>query len=715
MTAAERSAATAAPARSGGPAPLPEDLSSLHLHDRHSELGLTPTDLLGMYRTILLARVLDQKIWSLNRMGKAAFVVSCQGHEGAQVGSAWALRAGQDVVLPYYRDTGVVLTLGMTPLDVLLAVFARADDPSSGGRQMPNHWGSARRRIITGSSPIATHLPHAAGLAYAARHRGEDSVVVAYFGEGATAKGDFHEAANFAGIHRLPAVFICENNGYAISVPMAQESAVTNVAERAHSYGMAGLIVDGNDPLDVYAATRAAIRRARAGQGPTLVEAKTYRYLAHTSDDDDRSYRSPEEVEAWRKKDPLERITQYLIEQRLLSEADEERIEAEVRAEVEVAAKEAEQAATAEAASAHTKVHARTLRPIQGVPAGAGDPVEAPRAAPLPAGGVERNVVDTVRWTLHELLVADERVLVLGEDVGPRGGVFRATEGLYEAFGRDRVLDTPLAESCIVGIGIGLALAGMRPIVEIQFADFIHSAFDQLVSEAARIHYRSAGDFSVPLVVRTPWGGGVHGALYHSQAVEAFFAHVPGLKVLAPSTPADVCGMLRAALDDPDPVLVLEHKKTYRSISGLVPEDPAFRVPIGLAEVVRAGDDVTVVTYGLHRHLCLEAAETLTEADGASVEVIDLRTISPLDRETVLASAARTGRCLVVHEDNVSFGVGAEVAATVAAEAFWDLDAPVRRLAMADVPAYPFAGALEEALFVGTDRIVTAVRELLSA
>lgn len=714
MTAAERSAATAAPARSGGPAPLPEDLSSLHLHDRHSELGLAPTDLLGMYRTILLARVLDQKIWSLNRMGKAAFVVSCQGHEGAQVGSAWALRAGQDVVLPYYRDTGVVLTLGMTPLDVLLAVFARADDPSSGGRQMPNHWGSARRRIITGSSPIATHLPHAAGLAYAARHRGEDSVVVAYFGEGATAKGDFHEAANFAGIHRLPTVFICENNGYAISVPMAQESAVTNVAERAHSYGMAGLIVDGNDPLDVYAATRAAIRRARAGQGPTLVEAKTYRYLAHTSDDDDRSYRSPEEVEAWRKKDPLERITQYLIEQRLLSEADEERIEAEVRAEVEVAAKEAEQAATAEAASAHTKVYARTLRPIPGVPAGAGDPVEAPRATPLPAGGVERNVVDAVRWTLHELLAADERVLVLGEDVGPRGGVFRATEGLHEVFGRDRVLDTPLAESCIVGIGIGLALAGMRPIVEIQFADFIHSAFDQLVSEAARIHYRSAGDFSVPLVVRTPWGGGVHGALYHSQAVEAFFAHVPGLKVLAPSTPADVCGMLRAALDDPDPVLVLEHKKTYRSISGLVPEDPAFRVPIGLAEVVRAGDDVTVVTYGLHRHLCLEAAGTLAEADGASVEVIDLRTISPLDRDTVLASAARTGRCLVVHEDNVSFGVGAEVAATVAAEAFWDLDAPVRRLAMADVPAYPFAGALEEALFVGTDRIVIAVRDLLA-
>jgi 2-oxoisovalerate dehydrogenase E1 component len=697
-----------------GPRPVPDDLSSLHLHDRHTELGLTTEDLLGMYRMILLARVLDQKIWSLNRMGKAAFVVSSQGHEGAQVGSAWALRAGEDIVLPYYRDTAVVLTLGMSALDVLLAVFARADDPSSGGRQMPNHWGSAERRIITGSSPIATQLPHAAGLAYAARMRGEDLAVVSYFGEGATSKGDFHEAANFAGIHRLPTVFICENNGYAISVPVAQESAVANVAERAHAYGMAGLIVDGNDPLDVYAATRSALRRARNGDGPTLIEAKTYRYLAHTSDDDDRTYRSPEEVEAWRKKDPLARITQYLIEQRLLSEADEERIEAEVRAEVDEAAKAAEAAEVAAASSAHTKVFARTVRPIPGVPEGAGDAVEASEAMPVPDEATERNVIDAVRWTLHELMEADERVVVLGEDVGPRGGVFRATDGLFEAFGAERVLDTPLAESSIVGIGIGLALAGMRPVVEIQFADFIHSAFDQLVSEAAKIHYRSDGDFSVPMVVRAPWGGGVHGALYHSQSIEAFFAHVAGLKVVVPSTPADVCGLLRAAVDDPDPVLVLEHKRTYRSIIGPVPDDPAWRVPIGVADVARPGDDLTVVTYGLHRHLCLDAAEAVAEEDGASVEVLDLRTISPLDRDAVLASVTRTGRCLVVHEDNVSFGVGAEVAAIVAAEAFWDLDAPVRRLAMPDVPAYPFAGPLEAELFVDTPRITTAIRDLLT-
>jgi 2-oxoisovalerate dehydrogenase E1 component len=647
-------------------------------------------------------------------MGKAPFVVSAQGHEGAQVGSAWALDAGHDVVLPYYRDTGVVLTLGMTAEEVLLAVFARADDPNSGGRQMPNHWGSAELNIITGSSPIATQLPHAAGLAYAAKLRKKGQVVVSYFGEGATSKGDFHEALNFAGIHRLPCVFICENNGYAISVPLTQESAVDDVADRAHSYGFGGVIVDGNDALDVYAAVHSAVRRARNGEGPTLVECKTYRYMAHTSDDDDRTYRTTEEVEAWRKKDPLRRMKQYLIEQRLLSEADEDRIEAEVRAEVDTAAKSAEAKAFAEPSAAYTKVFARPLRPLRGVPAGVGDPAQpgAPETA-VTGPTTERTIVDTVRQTQHELMTADERVLIFGEDVGPRGGVFRATDGLAAAFGHDRVVDTPLAESSIIGIGIGLALAGYRPITEIQFADFIHSGYDQLCSEAARIHYRSNGDFQVPLVIRAPWGGGVHGALYHSQSIEATYAHIPGLKVVVPSTPADVAGMLREAIDDPDPVLFLEHKKTYRLIKGPVPDDVTWRVPIGVAAIARPGTDATVVTYGIHRHWAVEAANQLAAEGIGEVEVVDLRTISPLDTDTVLDSVRRTGRCLVVHEDNRSFGVGAEVAATVAEEAFYDLDAPVRRLCSADVPSFPFAPPLEEELAIGPPHIAAALKDLL--
>jgi 2-oxoisovalerate dehydrogenase E1 component beta subunit len=330
----------------------------------------------------------------------------------------------------------------------------------------------------------------------------------------------------------------------------------------------------------------------------------------------------------------------------------------------------------------------------------------------MPDAVTERTVVDAVRQTLHDIMAADERVVVLGEDVGPRGGVFRATDGLHAEFGDQRVIDTPLAESSIVGVAIGHALAGLLPIAEIQFADFIHSAFDQLVSEAAKIHYRSNGDFRVPMVVRAPWGGGVHGALYHSQSIEAFYAHVPGLKVVAPSTPADIAGLLREALNDPDPVLFLEHKKTYRLIKGPMPDDTSWRVPIGVAAVARPGDDLTIVTYGLHRHLAVEAADTLAADGGPSIEVIDLRTISPLDRDTILASAAKTGRVLVVHEDNVSFGVGAEVAALVAEEAFYDLDAPVRRLAMADVPAMPFAAPMEGAVSIGVDEIVSAARAL---
>ncbi|HEX3623045.1 MAG TPA: dehydrogenase E1 component subunit alpha/beta [Acidimicrobiales bacterium] len=666
---------------------------------RHVQLGLSADDVVGMYRTVLLARYVDQKAWNLTRTGKARFYIPAEGQEAAQVGSAWALRAGHDVALPYYRDVGVVLSLGMTPYEIFLAVLAKGDDPNSGGRQMPNHWGSARLGIITGSSPIGTQFPHASGLALASSIRGDDKVTVAWFGEAAASKGDFHEALNFAGIHQLPVVFVCENNGYAISVGMRKQSAVPDVADRAASYGFEGAVVDGNDTLDVYAATQAAVARARSGGGPTLVEAKTYRLMPHTSDDDDRAYRSREEVKAARVHDPVPRLKRYVIEQGLLSRAEASRLEDAAREEVADACREAEAAAPPNPATAGSRVYARPRRP------------GLPDAREVPAGGVERTVLDTVRQTLHDLMAEDDRVVVLGEDVGLLGGVFRATKGLQDAFGENRVIDTPLAESSIVGIGVGLALAGMRPVAEIQFADFMHSTFDQMVSEAAKIHYRSNGDFAVPLVVRTPWGGGGHRGPYHSQAIESFYGHVAGLKVVVPSTPADVAGLLRSAIEDPDPVLFLEHKKTYRKISGLVP-DGAWRVPIGVADVARPGDDMTLVTYGLHRHFALEAAAVLA-AEDYSVEVIDLRTISPLDRETVLASAVRTGRVLVVHEDNVTFGVGAEVAALVAAEAFYDLDAPVRRLAMPDVPAMPFEIGLERALSISTADVTAAARSLL--
>ncbi|MFM8998769.1 MAG: alpha-ketoacid dehydrogenase subunit beta [Actinomycetota bacterium] len=323
----------------------------------------------------------------------------------------------------------------------------------------------------------------------------------------------------------------------------------------------------------------------------------------------------------------------------------------------------------------------------------------------------EKNVVTAIRDALREAMAEDDRVVVLGEDVGARGGVFRVTEGFQEAFGEGRVIDTPLAENAIVGIALGMALDGLRPVAEIEFADFIHPAFDQIVSEVARMRYRTNGDWSLPLVIRTPWGGGVHGALYHSQSIESFYAHVPGLKVVLPSTPADAAGLLRAAIDDPDPVLFLEHKRTYRLVKGDVPEGPV-RVAIGPVDVKRSGEDLSVYAYGLMLHHCLEAAERLQAEDGFSAEVVDVRTLAPLDREGILASVRRTGKALVVHEDSRTFGAGAEIAATIAEDAFFDLDAPPVRLAGPDAPAMPFNPVLEHAYLLDVDRIHAAMLEL---
>jgi 2-oxoisovalerate dehydrogenase E1 component beta subunit len=326
----------------------------------------------------------------------------------------------------------------------------------------------------------------------------------------------------------------------------------------------------------------------------------------------------------------------------------------------------------------------------------------------------EKSIVQTVHDTLWDAMKADERVLVLGEDVGARGGVFRATAGFLDEFGEKRVIDTPLAESSIVGVAIGMALHGLLPVAEIQFADFIHPAFDQLVSEAARIRYRSDGDWNCPMVVRTPWGGGVHGALYHSQSIEAFYGHVPGLKVVVPSTPYEVKGMLLASINDPDPVLFLEHKKTYRLIKGEVPDEP-YEVPIGKADVKREGEDLTVVAYGMMLHLSLEAAQRLQDEEGASVEVVDVRTIAPLDKETILASVAKTGKAMVVYEDNRTYGAGAEISATIAEQLLYDLDAPVVRMGGPDSPAMGFAGPLEHSFMPDTEKIFEKMRELAHA
>ena len=447
------------------------------IKDSHRELGLTDDGVVNLYRTMLITRRIDDRMWALNRQGRVPFVVSSSGHEATQVGIVAAMDPSRDWSLPYYRDVGVAVAWGMSPTEIFMGVMSKAADPTSGGRQMPNHWSYRDKRIFSHSSAIATQYPHAAGIAHALKVDGSDAVVAVHGGEGSTSEGDWSEAMNFAGIHQLPMIFVIENNQYAISVPV-EEGLAGQVADRARGYDIPGVYVDGNDILAVYKVAKEAVERARGGHGPTLIEAKTYRYYAHTSDDDDKTYRSREEVEMWRRRDPILILKQYLIEARLLSAGFEGALEDEVDDVVMEAVRAAE--AADDPTDAYSHVYAAPF----------GDFPAATEPEPEAEGG-EINMITAVNRTLHEIFEADSSTVLFGEDVGdPKGGVFKATVGLTDTFGSDRCFNTPLAESLIIGIGIGMGAAGKRPVAEIQFADFIHPGFDQIVSEAARLSYR---------------------------------------------------------------------------------------------------------------------------------------------------------------------------------------------------------------------------------
>jgi 2-oxoisovalerate dehydrogenase E1 component len=663
----------------------------------HTALGLSDEDVVEMYRRMVISRKLDDRMWALNRQGRVPFVVSVSGHEATQVGAAYALDPQKDWSLPYYRDVAYNIGIGVSADDIFLGVFGKADDPASGGRQMPNHWSEPDLNIFTHSSAIATQYPHAAGIAYELKRSGADGVVLVSGGEGSTSEGDWHEAMNFAGIKDLPVIFLIQNNLYAISVPASEEVA-GQIADRGQGYGIEGVIVDGNELLGVYSATKAAVDKARSGGGPTLIEAKTYRYYAHTSDDDDKLYRSREEVEEWRRKDPIPGFKRYLVEHRLLDAATEEQMGEEAETLVTEAADRAEAAPDPTDALSH--VYARPITPTE--------PVVDIEPAPA---GEEVNLVTAINQGLHHVMALHDDTVTFGEDVAdPKGGVFKATAGLTDAFGAERAFNAPLAEALIIGVGIGMAATGTKAIPEIQFADFIHPAFDQLVSEAARIHYRSNGRWECPMVVRVPYGGGIHGALYHSQSIEAFYAHIPGLKVVVPSTPADAKGLLLSAVEDPDPVMYLEPKKLYRLAVGPMPAGD-HRVPLGKAALRRDGGDLTIIAYGAMAHFAVEAADRLIE-EGIEVSVLDLRSLKPLDWPSINAAVERTSKVLVVYEDNEFLGYGAEISAQIMEKAFDWLDAPVQRYATPDVPTFPYAAALEAQVIPDVDGIVERAREL---
>ncbi|MCZ6504441.1 MAG: thiamine pyrophosphate-dependent enzyme [Actinobacteria bacterium] len=663
----------------------------------HRGLGLTDDQLVEMYRLMLMTRRVDDRMWALQRQGRAAFVLGSSGHEAIQVASVFALDRAKDWVLPYYRDMGVGLAWGFSPKDVFLGVFAKKEDPMSGGRQLPSHWSDPEKRVLTQSSVIGTQFPHAAGIAHGVKTRGSDAVVVVYGGEGATSEGDWHEAMNWAGIHKLPLIFVIENNHYAISVP-SEEEVAGQIVDRAAGYGFPGHAIDGNAPLEVLATMQRAVARARAGEGPTLIEAETYRYYAHTSDDNDSLYRSRDEVETWRKKDPVARLQQYLIENRMLTEAEEAELDSSVVDELANAVEQAESSPDPDEPT--SRVYAKVIEP--------GPAVTEPEVIP---DGERINLITAVNRTLHEVFEAHPDTIVFGEDVArEKGGVFKATQRLTERFGPERCFNTPIAESSIIGCAIGMAVVGYKVIPEIQFADYIHPAFNQIVSEAAKISFRSDGRWTVPIVIRTPYGAGIHGALYHSQSIESFYCHVPGLKVVVPSTPADVKGLLHTAVEDPDPVMFLEPKKLYRLAKGPFPEGE-YKIPLGKAAIRHVGSDLTIIAYGAMAHFAMEAVPVL-EGLGISPEVIDLRSLKPLDWATIEASIQKTSRALIVHEDNEFAGFGAEIAAQIADKTFEWLDAPVKRYALPDVPIMPYAGSMEHSLYPTPEGIVEKAQEL---
>ena len=657
-----------------------------------------PDDALGLYRALRLPRAVEDKMLRLIRQNRLSKWFSGYGQEAIAVGCAWALRE-TDWLLPMHRNLGVWTTRGVELRPLFCQLMGR-DGGFTKGRDRTFHVGLPERRIVGMISHLAAMLPVADGLGLAARLGGTDrvapdGVALAFTGEGATREGDFHEALNLASVWTLPVIFVVENNGYGLSTPTAEAVPVQNIADAAAGYGMPGVTVDGNDVEAVVAVVKHAAWRARQGGGPTLVEAKTFRMRGH--EEASGTTYVPETLFAeWAPRDPLVRFRARLEASGIAAETLDA-IDAEVVADVEAVAEwaltqpEVTSTPEAERADLFASPHISVGLPLP----------EAPKP--------ETRFLDALSDGLRNAMDADERTVLLGQDVAEYGGVFKLTAGFMERFGKARVRNTPIIESGALGAALGLAVAGFKPIVEMQYADFITCGFNQIVNNLATTHYRWGQPVNV--TVRAPFGGGIGAGPFHSQSPEAWFCHVPGLKVVVPGTPEDAKGLLRAAIDDPNPVLFFEHKALYRSLKGPVPEGD-YAIPLGEAQVVREGRDLTVATWGVGVSWALEAAARWAER-GARLEVLDLRTLVPYDRAAVLASVRKTGRLVVLHEAARTAGFGAEVAAEVAEAAFATLDAPPVRVGGADLPI-AFSKQIEAEVYSARARLDAAIERTLS-
>ena len=675
-------------------------------------LPVTLDEMKELYADMVEARLFDTKSMALQRQGRLATYAPFRGQEAAQIGAAAAMHEG-DWVAGTYRDAALNWRAGY-PWGAL--ILGRTGDERGG--QVPDDV-----NVLPPSITVGGHMIHAVGLGWGEKLNGGSRVALTSFGDGATSEGDFHEAMNFAAVYATPTVFFCQNNGYAISYPTSEQTKSETIAIKAEAYGMPGIRVDGNDVVAVLVAVREASARARSGEGPTLIEAVTYRLGPHTTADDPGRYRADEESTRWESKDPLERVRRLLERQGQWDQDFQDELDASATERIEKAVEWAEAVPEPTFEEMLGRMYAEPTPPLrEQLRQGGGQLEQAtslPRRKPSRAlrksttsdTGLraEVNLAQALNSALDTALANDERVVLMGQDIGRTGGVFRITDGLRDRHGADRVFDTPVAESGIVGAAFGMAIAGLRPVAEIQFLGFSYPAYDQIINHVARIRNRTNHRFTAPMVIRMPYGGGIGAAEHHSESTEAIYAHIPGVKVVVPSTPRDARGLLLAAIDDPDPVVFLEPIRLYRAVKeDLTGSDD--EVEIGPIRIERSGDDITLISWGAMMKETRAAASAL-ETEGVSVGVVDVRTLSPLDREGIVASVEKTGRAVIVHEAPLTGGFGGEIAATISERALYSLKAPVQRVTGWDT-IFPLKRS-ESHYLPSVDRIVRAASEIL--
>ncbi len=659
------------------------------------------------YRWLLTTRKLDQKLLVLLKQGKAPFHVGASGHEAAQIAMAMNLKPGQDWAYPYYRDIAFLLALGAPLQDIISEYFSKDTAPHSGGRQLYGHWSSKSLNIVSQSSPTGSQFLQAVGTAMACKWENQNKpvhkkeVVYVSSGEGATSEGDFYEALNWATREKLPVIFFIEDNRYAISVPASEQITGGSLYDLTSGYkDLHRFNPNGNDFFEMYDVTRKACDLVRKGEGPSLIVANVHRLLPHSSSDNHAQYRPKEELERIFQEDCLVQLEEKIDEESVLTPEELKHLRDEVSQTIE----QAVSWASSQPDPQPDSVSLHLMDSEQDVKVHSND-------NSTKVGSIV--MVDAINHALHEEMNANDKLVVYGEDVaGFKGGVFSATKGLMQAFGKQRVFNSPLAESSIVGTAIGLAVKGYKPVVEIQFADYIWTAMNQIRNELAMMRYRSKSDWISPMVIRVPVGGYIHGGHYHSQNIESIFSHIPGLYIAFPSNAADAKRLLKTACRKNDPVLFLEHKYLYRQNFAKSPEPTENSLlAFGKARVVREGRDISIITYGVTVHHSVAAAKEMEKKYGVSVEVIDLRTIIPYDKKTILESVKKTGKVLVAHEDNLTQGFAGELISFIIEQAFEYLDAPILRMGSLDIPI-PYNPILEKEALPNQEKIIQQLEKL---